>query len=97
MLKRILLFLAAGLLVSCSNSAERVYIEPPLGFEIPDTPLPLAEFGPYKSSKILKITYYDEKRGGREISITVYFPAVDGEPDLRGAPFPLIILDHNAF
>jgi predicted dienelactone hydrolase len=68
---------------------------PPLIFEIPDTELPLAEPGPYAYKMVRGIRYQDPQRDDREISIDIFYPSVDDEPDLRGAPFPLIINDHK--
>lgn len=67
--------------------------EPALPFEITDIELPLAEPGPYEVSEISNIQNTDEKRNGRIVNFTIYYPSKDGEPDSRGAPFPLIISD----
>jgi predicted dienelactone hydrolase len=63
---------------------------------------PLADPGPYfVGNKV--ITYTDESRGGREVAVTVYYPALrspnasgltpprDAAPDPGGAPYPLIV------
>jgi len=68
---------------------------PPLAFEIPDTELPLSANGPYEYSKIYKLDYIDPQRDNREVSISIYYPSIDDQPDKRGAPFPLIINDHK--
>ena len=96
-------------LISCSNASnatENVKEAPlptetnsahPLTFDISDSEIPLAEPGPYEFSMIREIVYNDEERGGREISISIYYPSIDDQPNLRGAPFPLIINDHKMF
>ena len=90
MAKRVcLVFFIFLLVVSCSSQK----FEPALTFEIPETELPLAEPGPYEVSKILNIQNSDESRDGRSVTISIYYPSKDGEPDLRGAPFPQIIND----
>lgn len=79
------------LFVGCS--AQKT--EPALPFEFPDADLPLAGPGPYEFSVMREIIYIDENRNGREVSIDIYHPSTDGEPDLRGAPFPLIISSYK--
>ena len=74
-------------LVGCSPPN----FEPALAFEIPETELPLAEPGPYEIGKIFAIETYDESREGRKVIYSIYYPAINDEPDSRGAPFPLII------
>jgi len=81
------IFLAACTATSPEPAEE---FAPPLSFEFPDSDLPLAEPGPYGYS-MKEITYYDEERNGRRILINLFFPSIDSEPDLRGAPFPLFI------
>jgi hypothetical protein len=66
------------------------------------TPLPLSEPGPYHTGK-RTYTFVDASRDGRDISISIWYPAVepagstgvgpfqDAEPDLSGAPYPLIL------
>ena len=66
---------------------------PPLAFEIPETGLPLAEPGPYEISHIPGFTAYDEERADRKVTVSIYYPSKEGEPNFRGAPFPLIIND----
>jgi predicted dienelactone hydrolase len=67
-------------------------------------PFPLSEPGPYYTGKRTR-TFEDASRGGREIGITVLYPALrpegskgtklqvgsDRDPDLSGAPYPLIL------
>jgi hypothetical protein len=68
------------------------------------SPLPLSELGPQKVGK-RKYAFEDASRGNRPVSITVWYPALwpDGsggrafpadvgyEPDMSGAPYPLIL------
>lgn len=84
-----LLLFALTLLASCSSQK----FEPALAFEFPEAELPLSEPGPYEVSYILNIEKHDESRDGRKVTLSIYFPSANGEPDLRGAPFPLIIND----
>jgi predicted dienelactone hydrolase len=62
---------------------------------------PLAKPGPYFPGK-RTYQFIDESRGGRAVDITVWYPAIkpegyagtiasEAEPDLSGAPYPLII------
>jgi predicted dienelactone hydrolase len=67
-------------------------------------PFPLSEPGPYYAGK-RTFTFEDPSRGGRRIGVTVVYPAVrpegstgpqllagaDRDPDLSGAPYPLIL------
>lgn len=64
--------------------------------------LPLSGNGPYAVGIRRNIIYVDEKRGGREISLTIWYPALseDGEsdseikdapPDLSDAPYPVLL------
>jgi predicted dienelactone hydrolase len=87
----LLFFLVLILLASCSSQN----LEPALAFVIPESELPLAEPGPYEFSVMREIIYNDDDRNGREVSIDIYYPSTDGEPDLRGAPFPLIISSYK--
>lgn len=64
--------------------------------------IPLSERGPYQRGK-RTYAIKDESRGGREVSITVWYPAIvqtdaagarvikDAAPDMSGAPYPLIL------
>ena len=65
---------------------------------------PLAEPGPYRIGK-RTVTYEDASRAGRQVTVTVWYPAVwpedlaggvrqactDCDPDRGGAPYPLIL------
>ena len=82
-----MLFFVLVLLVGCSSQN----FEPALVFEIPETELPLAEPGPYEVGKIFNIRTYDESRDDRKVTYSIYYPAIDNQPDTRGAPFPVII------
>jgi predicted dienelactone hydrolase len=63
--------------------------------------LPLTEYGPKFISK-RKYSFEDSSRGDRQVSITVWYPAIkpegftgtsaeDAEPDPAGAPYPVIL------
>jgi hypothetical protein len=66
------------------------------------TPYKFAEMGPYHVGR-RSVRLNDETRGGRLVPITVWYPALqptdstgnaplrDAEPDLVGAPYPLIL------
>jgi len=70
--------------------------------EEPDA-FPLSEPGPYPTGIRRMITFEDASRGGREVNLTVWYPALptegatssgpasDAAPDLSGAPYPLIL------
>ncbi len=63
---------------------------------------PLAESGPYHVGT-RTVKFVDERRGGRQVSVTVWYPAKgpadatstaavrDAEPDRSGEPYPLIL------
>ena len=64
-------------------------------------PLPLSEMGPYFCGR-RTFTAIDTDRGGKEVRIDVWYPAIrpegytgtvaeDAPPDASGAPYPLII------
>jgi predicted dienelactone hydrolase len=65
-------------------------------------PYKLAESGPYHVG-MRTIQLIDDSRAGREISVTVWYPAVqpadstgstptrDADPNLKGAPYPLLL------
>jgi predicted dienelactone hydrolase len=65
-------------------------------------PHPLSERGPYDVG-FQTFTLHDDSRDGRRVGIQLWYPAVrppeatysapsrDGDPDLRGAPYPLIL------
>jgi|GEM_PF-678686 len=69
--------------------------KPALTFEFPDTEFPLSEPGPYDYSILFDVNYIDPQRHNREVSTFIIYPSVDDQPDVRGAPFPLIICDHK--
>ena len=68
---------------------------------------PLGEPGPYHAGN-REITYVDESRDGREVKVLIWFPALkrtdadgklvvrDAEPDMSGAPYPLILTEENS-
>jgi len=68
---------------------------------------PLSEPGPYFAGNMV-YSIVDESRGGREIRLTIWYPALkhldaqgkvilrDAPPDLSGAPYPLILTGANS-
>ena len=72
-------------------------------------PFPLSEPGAYYTGK-RTFTFEDASRGGREIGVTVFYPAVlpegskgtkllagtNRDPDLSGAPYPLILTERDS-
>jgi predicted dienelactone hydrolase len=68
---------------------------------------PLSERGPYWTGKST-YTFIDESRDGREIGVTIWYPAVketnaegnpislDAVPDMNSAPYPLILTGRNS-
>jgi|GEM_PF-517636 len=72
-------------------------------------PFPLSEPGPYYTGK-RTFTFEDASRDGREIGVTVYYPALlpegskgtkllagtNRDPDLSGAPYPLILTERDS-
>jgi predicted dienelactone hydrolase len=68
---------------------------------------PLSEPGPYNVGK-REYTIVDESRNNRQIQLTIWYPALkkkddanrlitfNAEPDLSGAPYPLILTDHDS-
>jgi predicted dienelactone hydrolase len=72
-------------------------------------PFPLSEPGPHYTGK-RTFTFEDASRGGRRIDITVFYPALlpegskgpkllagaNREPDLSGAPYPLILTEKDS-
>lgn len=95
MKKRICVLSIYLILVFILGACSSTTADPSLIFEIPDVALPLSELGPYESSRISNVNYIDPERDNREISTNIHFPSADGQPDPRGAPFPLIICDHK--
>jgi predicted dienelactone hydrolase len=61
-----------------------------LSWEIPSIPLPFSERGPYQVS-FTQHHYQDTTRDNRTVSISIWYPVLEGNPDLRGAPYPLIV------
>ena len=63
---------------------------------------PLGDRGPYWTGR-KKITLFDDRRDGREITLTIWYPALkqadaegkfitlDAVPDMSNAPYPLIL------
>lgn len=88
-----ILIILGSIMGACAPNTSA--IKPPLTFEIPDTELPLSELGPYDVSILNHVDYVDARRDNREVSTFIVYPSVDDQPDVRGAPFPLIICDHK--
>ncbi len=61
-------------------------------------PLPLAEPGSY-SVGTRELAFIDERRDGREIEVTLWYPATEAAenaaPDRSHAPYPLILYSHG--
>lgn len=91
-------------LIACSPA---VTTPPPATATLPQASpgpviLPLSERGPYPVGRRM-FTFEDASRENREIGITVWYPAVrpadstgsgpipDADPDISGAPYPLIL------
>ena len=66
------------------------------------TDYPLAEPGPYHVGVIKMVTYVDESRGDKEVTLTIWYPTAseeasgidaltDAAPDMSGAPYPLVV------
>lgn len=70
-------------------------------------PFPLGELGPYHAGN-QEVAYVDEGRDGREVRVLIWYPAVretnangrlvvrGAEPDLSGAPYPLILTEESS-
>jgi predicted dienelactone hydrolase len=68
---------------------------------------PLSARGPYWTGN-RKYTFVDESRGGREINVKIWYPALkqtnadgnfitrDADPDISAAPYPLILTGTNS-
>jgi predicted dienelactone hydrolase len=89
-------------------------VSPPAGTIAPPdapapVPFPLSEPGHYYTGK-RTFTFEDASRSGREIGVTVYYPALrpqgsigpkllagtNRDPDLSGAPYPLILTETDS-
>ena len=69
----------------------------------PKSPFPLSEPGEHQFSTMMNVSFYDNRRGDREISLYIWYPAVlppdaepskynsDADPDQSGAPYPVIL------
>jgi len=90
----IFLLSACGTPTATSVSISPTAIIEPIGF-------PLSEPGPYFSGKQI-LTFIDDTRDGRDVSVDLYYPAVrpegftgtvapDATPDGSNAPYPLIL------
>ena len=64
---------------------------PTPAWEIPSLPFPFSEKGPYESRTLAGVKFADTSRGNRQVAITIFYPALEGKPDYRGAPYPLIL------
>lgn len=69
---------------------------------VEETALPLSDPGPYPVGIKRNNVYLDDSRGGREVTLTLWYPAEstagapgevvpDAPPDLNGAPYPVIL------
>src|SRR4030042_6811591 len=90
-------------LAACGPSITKTsqVTEPGPGDTHEPTPLPLSEPGPYGVG-MRRFTFTDPARDDREVTISVWYPAVqpsgstsvgfirDADPDPREAPYPLI-------
>jgi hypothetical protein len=89
-------------------------VSPPAATTVPPdaaapVPFPLSGPGAYYTGK-RTFTFEDASRGGREIGVTVYYPAqrpegstgpkllagTNRDPDLSGAPYPLILTETDS-
>ena len=68
----------------------------------PDIPFPLSEPGPYYTGVTEDYTYVDESRDGREVYLSIWYPAKDetnaltrrnAQANNRDAPYPLVLTD----
>lgn len=89
---------------SAAGSPEALPTSPPTDLAVS---FPLSEPGPYYAgSRSLKLV--DESRGGREVRLTLWYPALketdangnvirnNAKPDLSGAPYPLVLTGSNS-
>jgi len=92
-------------LAQATATVEQITEETAAGEVTPEpVPFPLSEPGPYNAGK-RTFAFQDASRDNRQIGITVWYPAVlpegstgtnlqvgtDRDPDLSGAPYPLIL------
>ena len=91
------LLLCVGLLAACTPSQAEYTVAP-------DIPFPLSEPGPYYSGIIEEYTYVDESRNGREVTLTIRYPAKEetdalsmkGAPaNKNDAPYPLVLTEYD--
>jgi len=85
------------LLLACTPSQAEYTVAP-------DIPFPLSEPGPYYTGVIEDYTYVDESRDGREVYLSIWYPAKDetnalsmkNAPANKGeAPYPLVLTEYN--
>ena len=96
---------ATATIDQATATVEQITEETAAGEVTPEpVPFPLSEPGPYYAGK-RTFTFQDASRDNRRIGITVWYPAVlpagstgthlqvgtDRDPDLSGAPYPLIL------
>ena len=92
---------ATATLPQLTPTATKTPVRIPIASATPavsDPDYPLSAQGPYFVGNRV-INYVDESRGGREVPVTVFYPAVkapnapprDADPDPSGAPYPLIV------
>lgn len=78
-----------------SSQATAIVQELSVGF-------PLSQNGDYAVAIRRNITYTDDRRAGREVSLTIWYPTLpadsgsgsenkDAPPDMSGAPYPLLL------
>jgi predicted dienelactone hydrolase len=62
----------------------------PIPIAIPDDPFPFSLPGPYQYTSLYGTVYVDAARN-RTVGLTITYPARNGAPDFRAAPYPLIL------
>jgi predicted dienelactone hydrolase len=86
------------ILPACTPKVEAA-LEVPMATEAIDE-MPLSGFGEYPVGIRRQVAFKDESRGGRDVVLTLWYPAAAGEPgsvvpdavpELDGAPFPVIL------
>lgn len=110
-LQLVFIFIALPILVfSCQTKANipaattpEIKIPAVTSLTTDDTPevYPLESPGPYKVGILRNFSFTDPERDGREVILTIWYPAVvegetgkenpDAAPDMSGAPYPLIV------